>query len=250
LRLLVAELGLAAGEPDGKPAPARQAVLDCGGGSGSLAVPLAELGAEVTVVDASVDALATLSRRAAEAGVADRVRPVQGDVESLADVVPTAAFDLVLAHDLLNSVEQPADAVAGLAAAVRPGGAVSIVTANPVAAVLSRVLAGELEAARALLRIQLDESGPAELDLAGLHQLCARFELAVVRIQGIGVFAELMPGGELAASPGTGELLAELESMTSAISPYRDIALRLHLLARRPAGAGGLGAIARHGTPD
>ena len=48
-------------------------VLDLGGGTGELAVPLAELGpdlvADVTVVDPSPDALAALGRRAAESAV-------------------------------------------------------------------------------------------------------------------------------------------------------------------------------------
>ena len=39
-------------------------VLDVGGGSGMFAVPLARLGHDVTVVDPSADALATLRRRA------------------------------------------------------------------------------------------------------------------------------------------------------------------------------------------
>jgi len=45
------------------------AVLDVGGGSGTRAVPLAARGCTVTVVDTSIDALAMLRRRAAEAGV-------------------------------------------------------------------------------------------------------------------------------------------------------------------------------------
>src|SRR5690242_15627392 len=58
-------------------------LLDCGGGSGTYAVPLAVAGADVTVVDISADALATLRHRADEAGVAERVHPVPGDVEAL-----------------------------------------------------------------------------------------------------------------------------------------------------------------------
>ena len=58
---------------------AATAVLDCGGGSGTFAVPLAALGADVTVVDISADALATATRRASEAGVGHLVRPIQGD---------------------------------------------------------------------------------------------------------------------------------------------------------------------------
>ena len=66
-------------------------VLDLGGGSGGSAVPLAQLGHRVTVVDASADALATLQRRAAEAGVAALVTAVQGDVERLPAAVAGAA---------------------------------------------------------------------------------------------------------------------------------------------------------------
>ena len=58
-------------------------ILDCGGGTGSLSVPLALTRADVTVLDISVDALATLSRRAAEAGVSGRVRALQADLETL-----------------------------------------------------------------------------------------------------------------------------------------------------------------------
>ena len=61
-------------------------VLDLGGGTGGLAVPLAELGHEITVVDPSPNALATLERRAAEFGVADRITARQGDADSLADL--------------------------------------------------------------------------------------------------------------------------------------------------------------------
>ena len=58
-------------------------VLDVGGGSGMFAVPLARLGHDVTVVDPSADALATLRRRADTAGVGARVRGVQGDGDLL-----------------------------------------------------------------------------------------------------------------------------------------------------------------------
>ena len=62
----------------GTGAPLR--VLDVGGGSGMFAVPLARLGHDVTVVDPSADALATLRRRADTAGVGERVHAIQGDV--------------------------------------------------------------------------------------------------------------------------------------------------------------------------
>jgi SAM-dependent methyltransferase len=101
-------------------------VLDVGGGSGTWAVPLAIAGCAVTVVDTSPNALATLARRAGEAGVTDRITPVNGDVDTLAEVAPADGADLVLGHGLLEVVDGPGRVLAALAAAAAPGGAVSV----------------------------------------------------------------------------------------------------------------------------
>jgi SAM-dependent methyltransferase len=211
------------------------AVLDCGGGTGSLAVPLAELGATVTVVDISADALAILVRRARESGVAERIRPVQGELESLAEAVPSNSFDLVLAHGVLEAVDDRAAALLALSAAARPGGLVSLVIGNPVAGVLSRVLAGDLAAALTALAASTGVQpvpGPSRFDAAGADELCAAAGLAVEQVHGLGVFTEFAAGRDL--SDVDGEALAALEAMASSIAPYRDIANRLHVLARRP----------------
>lgn len=223
--LLVAAVG-------GAPSVPAQ-VLDCGGGSGSFAVPLAEAGAHVTVVDISADALATLQRRAAEAGVGDRVVAVQGDVEALADVVPGRQFDLVLAHGVLAAVDQVAPAFAAMAGAVRPGGRLSVLVANPVAAVLGRAFSGDVAAALAELRAlgtSLHAVGPD-----GVRALCHDNGLLIEAVHGIGVFSELLPGRALDA-PGAREALDTLEAESSDRAPLRDIASRVHLMALRPAG--------------
>jgi SAM-dependent methyltransferase len=210
-------------------------VLDCGGGSGSFAVPLAQVGATVTVVDVSADALATLSRRAAEAGVAERVQPVQADVENLADSVPSAAFDLVLAHDILDVVDQLDAALAAMVAAVRPAGVVSVLVANPAASVLARVLSGDLVAALAELRaLQPDHDGPdGRMSTAVVGARVQRAGLEIEQVHGVGVFSELVPGAAL-DSPGAAEALAALEEESSVRSPFSEIAGRVHILGRRP----------------
>jgi len=205
-------------------------VLDCGGGSGGLAVPLAATGAVVTVVDVSADALATLTRRAAEAGVPERVTAVQGDAESLADLVPAGSFDLVLAHDVLSDVPNPALVLGQIASVLRPGGVLSVVAGNPVAGVLARALAGDLAGALAAVTRPVDPQG-------GLDELtaqCRAAGLQVRAVEGLGVFSDLVPGIEL-DRPGALSTLAELESAVAGRPPYRDIAARLHLLASRPA---------------
>jgi S-adenosylmethionine-dependent methyltransferase len=207
-------------------------VLDCGGGSGSLAVPLAAQGALVTVVDVSIDALSTLMRRAAEAGVPDRITAVQGEAESLADLVPAGAFDLVLAHDVVEDLLNPVQAVRQIATVLRPGGVLSMVVVNPVAGVLSRVLAGEVSAA--LTAVQRPSQQAYDVDV--LSNLCRAAGLQIRSVEGLGVFTDLVPGIEL-ERPGAIAALSELEAAVAAKAPYRDIASRLHLLARRP-GAG------------
>ena len=127
-------------------------VLDVGGGSGGWAVPLAALGCQLTVIEPSPNALATLYRRAADAGVSGQITAIQGDVDALERLVPDAAADLVLGHGLLEIVDDVDVAVAALTKAAAPGGALSIVVANRYAAVLRRALAGRPAEALSLRR--------------------------------------------------------------------------------------------------
>src|SRR3954468_17677791 len=129
-------------------------VLDVGGGSGMFAVPLARLGHDVTVVDPSADALATLRRRADTAGAGARVHGLQGDGDLLHEVLPAAGsdgFDLGVCHYVLEVVDDPAVALGEISRALRPGGQVSVATANRAGAVLGRAVAGHPVEAMALL---------------------------------------------------------------------------------------------------
>jgi SAM-dependent methyltransferase len=233
-------------------------VVDVGGGTGGFAVPLAKAGHRVTVIDASPDALAALTRRAAEAGVDGLISAVQGDADAIADLVEPDSADLMLCHSLLEVVDDPAQVVGAIATALRPGGAASVLVANVVAAVLARAITGNFAAATALLedpRGGGDRSGPgrggrhAEPDRAkqaGTRQrdaLLRRFDaatangllrgagLVVEEISGVRVLADLVPGVLADADP---QALLAFETAAAGRAPWRDIATQLHLLARRP----------------
>jgi S-adenosylmethionine-dependent methyltransferase len=205
-------------------------VLDCGGGSGTFAVPLARVGARVTVIDISIDALATLTRRAAESGVGERVEPIQGDVEALADVIADREFDLVLAHGIFEVIDDSSAVFASMVAAVRPGGLLSVLVGNPVAAVLNRALAGDLEAAQ---REFDDLDSPSRVSPTLVRGLCAEHGLTVEAVHGVGVFSDFVTGAVIDV-PGAREALAQLEVAGSTRSPFAEIAGRQHLLLRRP----------------
>lgn len=206
-------------------------LLDCGGGSGTYSVPLAAAGADVTVIDISADALATLARRAEEAGVGQRVHPVEGDVEALADLLDARQFDLVLAHGILESVDDVATAMRGIAARVRPGGLVSILVSNPASAVIARALAGEPAAALAEMTA-LDDAA-ARVGPDAVQQLCTAAGLVVESRHGIGVFSDLVPGAAL-DQPGARDAVDRLDAEAADRSPFAEMAARVHLLVRRP----------------
>lgn len=214
-------------------------VLDLGGGSGNVAVVLGARGHDVTVVDPSADALATLRRRAQNAGAGQRVRGVQGDGDLLHEVLPAldggADFDLVVCHWVLEVVDDPETTLREIAGAVRPGGTVSVATANRAGAVLSRALSGHPREALALLedrdpaprrtRPARRRFGPAELialvEQAGLNPGTWR---------GVAVVADLLEG----SSDADAGAIRELEIALAEISPYRDVATGVHVLATRP----------------
>jgi S-adenosylmethionine-dependent methyltransferase len=226
--VLVATLG---------PSPETARVLDCGGGTGRFAVPLAVSGARVTVVDVSADALATLLRRASEAGVADRVRAVQGDVEAVTDLFDGEQFDLVLAHGVLAAVDDLPGAFAGIVATVRAGGVLSVLVDNPVAGVLARALVGDLAGAeREIDALDSPGRGGVRADPEAVLQLCAEHGLIVEQQHGLGIFRDLVPG-EALEQPGARDALARLEAACAQRSPFAQIAARVHVLARRTSGA-------------
>ena len=213
-------------------------VVDVGGGSGAWAVPLAGLGCAVTVVDSSPNALAALQRRARDAGVHDLVRAVQGDADALGDVVPAGSADLVLGHGLLEIVDDPARAVAALTAAAGIGAAVSVLTAGRYAAVLSRTLTGRLADARTLLtdpdgRFGPDDALRRRLGADALQALLENGGLRVEILQGDGVLEGWVPGATRDGSPSATRAVAELEELATGVTPLRDVAARLHALARR-----------------
>jgi len=204
-------------------------VVDVGGGTGGFAVPLAEAGHRVTVVDPSPDALAAAIRRAADAGLGDRLTAIQGDADGLADLIEPGTADLVLCHAVLEVVDDPGQVAAALAASLRPGGAASIVVANRAAAVLAKAMSGRIAEAEALLPAGVRDGGRRRYDAAEIAELLSSAGLTVEQIHGVRVLADLVSGAVADAAP---DALMEFELAAAARSPYRDIATQLHVLAR------------------
>jgi S-adenosylmethionine-dependent methyltransferase len=235
LRTVISALAAEAGRD-------RLDILDAGGGTGGFAVPLAGLGHNVTVIDPSPDSLAAAERRAAEINVPLSV--VQGDVVDLAMVAGEASADLVLCHSVLEYVDSPADAMASIAQVLRPAGAVSVLAASSVAAVIHRALAGRFDDARRLLADIGSGSGqpggpgpgaapPRRFTLGAVLGLIEGAGLRAGRAHGVRIFADLVPGGFADADPGAADALLALEQAASAHPAFHDIATQFHIVGYR-----------------
>src|SRR5579875_1652636 len=215
-------------------------IVDVGGGTGGFAVPLGSLGHTVTVIDPSPDSLAAAQRRAAEAGVP--LRAVQGDVSDLATATGTSGADLILCHSVLEYVESPEAAMTEIAGILRPGGAVSVLAASAVAAVIHRVLTGRFDEARRLIAAagtSPDPSGvsqpvlPHRFTLPDVVQLIENAGLRPGPGHGVRVFTDLVPSMLVGTEPGAAAALLALEEAASAHPAFRGMATQFHVLEFR-----------------
>ncbi len=233
LSVAVAEAQAAPGR-EGRPVQ----VVDAGGGTGGFAVPLAEAGCAVTVVDPSPDSLAALSRRADERGLVDRVRGVQGDLDDLPTLVEPASADLVLCHSVLQVVDDPAAALQAIAGVLRQGGRLSLVVGNRDAVVLARAMAGRPDEAAHALTDPAGRWGPADgvprrWTPESIIALVTAAGLAVEQLHGVRVVADLIPSAALELEAGAPAALLALERTLADRPPFRDLATSLHVLAVR-----------------
>lgn len=213
-------------------------VLDTGGGSGNFAVPVARLGHRVTVVDPSPNALFALERRAAEAGVADQVRGVQGDVHGLFDVVGRGDYDVVLCHGVLEYVDDAAEGMRNVVGALRETGALSLLAAGLGGAVLARALAGHFNEAREALtdpdgRWGEGDPVPRRFTAEQLTQLVSDCGLRIGAVHGVRVFADLVPGVLVDTEPGALDALLKLEAEAAEQPAFHSVATQLHVLAEK-----------------
>jgi SAM-dependent methyltransferase len=214
----------------------RVTALDVGGGTGGFAVPLAEQGCDVTVVDPSPDSLAALQRRAAEAGV-PAIRAVQGDVTDLVGLVG-APYDLVVCHSVLEVVDDPAVALAAVAAVLAPEGVASVLVAGRAAAAVARAAAGHVADARRVLESADGRWGAGDPLLRrftpdGLAALLGAAGLVARAWHGVRVVADLVPAGLVEGDAGAAADLLALERAFGGRAEFLPLAGAIHVLAAR-----------------
>jgi S-adenosylmethionine-dependent methyltransferase len=207
--------------------PAR--ILDAGGGSGAVAVPLAEHGYAVTLVDPSEGMLRVAARRIADAGVG--VETVAGSIEDLAALAPEP-YDAICCHAVLMYLEDPVPALRALRSQAHAGAPLSLLEKNRAGLALRPGLRGDYPEATRVLESALATGNLGIRNRARSvdewRDLLAETGWRVDSWVGIRLFSDAAPD-ELPADRF--EELLTLEREAGRRDPYRAVARLIHILA-------------------
>lgn len=209
--------------------PAAATVLDVGGGSGAIAVPLAARGYDVTLLDPSRAMLDLARGHAREIGA--ELRFVEGGVERIAELAP-GPFDAMCCHAVLMYLDDPATHLATMRNAATSGATLSLLEKNRLGLAMRPGLRGDYAEA---LRTLDDPVATGNLGIPNrsrsVEEWTALLAAAGWRLDswvGIRLFSDLAPD---ALSDAEYDQLLSLERAAGEREPYRSAARLIHLCA-------------------
>jgi len=214
-------------------------VLDAGGGNGLDAIPLAQQGHAVTVLDYSAEMLAEARRNAAENSVAERMTFQQAELAAISVLFPEASFDLALCHNVVQYVDDVEAAFKTLRHALRPGGLISMICVNRYSEVYRQAFQQlKLDAAHASLdahTIMATIFGvPVQVYAAEeLRQFLQAAGFSVVGEYGLRCVCDYIPDNDIKNDPAFFAQLERLEYALTDKYPYHLLARYCQVIARK-----------------
>ena len=223
-------------------APRSLLALDLGCGTGAIAVRLARLGLQITLLDASLPMLDFAECAAREAGVAERIALKHADAAQLTDLFDTGSFDLILCHNILEYVDDPDAVLRGTARTLRnPSSIISVLVRNQAGEVLRAAIQdGDLAATQHNLTAEWGHEslygGRVRLFAAqSLQTMLKAASLSVIAERGVRVVSDYLP--LTVSRTAEYERIFELESKLGRRPEFAAVARYTHCLARRAAPA-------------
>jgi len=211
------------------PAPPAR-VLDVGGGSGIVAVPLAERGYEVTLLEPSDGMLAVARRRLEAADV--KIDVVQGGIDDVAKL-SGGPFDAICCHAVLLYLDAPERHLAALREVARTGAVLSLLEKNGSALAMRPGFKGDY---REALRLLDDPVSSGNLGIPNVarppDEWIGMLEATGWHVDswvGIRGFSDLAPDD---LPPEAFDELLRLERASGRREPYRSVARLFHISAR------------------
>ena len=222
------------------PCATRLDVLDAGAGSGSYALPLAQQGHRVCLLDFSGQMLEVARSKAGRLGpsVLERLDFKCAAVDDVSRLFSPETFDIVLCHTLLEYVPDAGETLRGLSDVLRSGGLASVLFVTPYADALRWALGrGDVEMALQVLEHPVSSANTFGLDRRLrapelVRQAMAGAGLTVVAEYGVRIFADHLPAEKL-ADPDFFTSLWELEVAAGRRDPYRQIGRYRQIIGRK-----------------
>lgn len=216
--------------------PAR--VLDVGGGDGRDALPLAQQGHRLTILDPSPGMLHDAQMRAEELGVGDRVRVVEGSLDEDLAEWTAGDYDLVLCHFVLQYRAPGSADLRRMAGALRPGGRLSVIAPNPVGTVLSRLVRGGPDSALTELERPMSESVTFRHEVRKISYDEMRDDLVEAGLEVVAQYGgrcanDLLTDDAAKHDPDYFTRLLELELSMCDREPYKRMGLLWQLVAQK-----------------
>jgi S-adenosylmethionine-dependent methyltransferase len=212
--------------------------LDLGCGTGALAVRLAQVGLHVTALDSSQPMLELARCAAQQAGVSEGISFKLGDASQLATLFDDGTFDLLLCHNVLEFVDDPAMVLHSVARIVRAAsGAISVLVRNQPGEVFKAALvSGDLTAAQRNLISEWGEEslyrGKVRLFAPGsLHSMLEESSFVVTAERGVRVLSDYLP--PTISRDDEYERIFELERNLGKRPEFAAVARYTQCLARR-----------------
>lgn len=220
-------------------APRPLRILDVGGGNAFDAIPLAQQGHSVELVDFSAEMLAQAEQLVAQANLADRIHMRQAELTSVPSLFTPRSFDVVLCHNVLQYLDDLPRPLHALCKMLRDDGIISIISINRHSEVY-RLALRDLDPAAALAQIDartmtaalfgVDVQRYAAADL--IEPLQAE-GCAILGRYGIRCVIDYIYDNDLKSDPAVFASLELLENALTDREPYNLIARFFQIIARR-----------------
>jgi S-adenosylmethionine-dependent methyltransferase len=211
-------------------------VLDLGGGTGTLSVRLARMGFAVVLLDRSEDMLRIARKNVEAEEIVARIAFRQADADRLDSLFEPDSFDVVVCHNLLEYVADPAAILRGIARIIRKNAVVSVLARNRAGEVLKAAIkSGDWQLAKANLSADTVTDSlfgePVRVfDRTDLIQMVAGAGLALTAEYGVRVFSDYVDSEDL--DNGAYRQLFELELTLGAQPQFAAVARYSQLIAR------------------